>query len=170
MSSPDVPRASKVSSSVNVTITAPSFYNLPRKFAPVVAPKPKVNPYKSNSRPETATALPPASAGGCSRARLGRVGETPDTGPAEDFPLPPPPPADEVLLPPPPGDIPPPPPPPPPPPFEDSFPPPPAEEVFPSPPGPLEEEAPTVDWTSEAQGYLSRDATILTQVLRFTKS
>ncbi|XP_078394449.1 uncharacterized protein LOC144678582, partial [Cetorhinus maximus] len=144
MTSPDVPRASKVSSSVNVTITAPSFYNMPKKFAPVVAPKPKMNPYKSNSRPETATVLPPSS-----RARLGRVGEALDSGPAEDFPLPPPPPADEGLLPPPPGDIPP--PPPPPPPFEDSFPPPPAEEVFPSPPGPLEEEAPAVDWPSEAQ-------------------
>ncbi|GCB79103.1 hypothetical protein scyTo_0019491, partial [Scyliorhinus torazame] len=154
MASPEIPGASKMSSSVNVTITAPSFYHSSKKFAPVVAPKPKVNPYKAVGRVETG-ATPP-SAPDSYRARLGRVGQVPDTAPGEDLPLPPPPPSDEGLLtfPLPPADIP---PPPPPPPFEDSFPPLPAEEIFPSPPPPLEEEGPTEDYPGDSEAAGSSD-------------
>ncbi|XP_006887239.1 PREDICTED: zyxin [Elephantulus edwardii] len=112
-----------------VAVSAPAFYAPQKKFAPVVAPKPKVNPFRLGDG-ET-----PAAAG-AQRAQMGRVGEVPPP-PPEDFPLPPPPPlgdcddAEGALG----GPF-----PPPPPPIEE-FPPAPLEdETFPSPPPLLEEE------------------------------
>uniref|UniRef100_A0A8C5KT89 Zyxin n=1 Tax=Jaculus jaculus TaxID=51337 RepID=A0A8C5KT89_JACJA len=120
---------------ISVSVSAPAFYAPQKKFAPVVAPKPKVNPFRPGDSGE-----PPAAAG-AQRAQMGRVGEIPPP-PPEDFPLPPPPlPGDgddsEGAL----GGAFPPPPPPIEEPFFDQFPPAPLEEdIFPSPPPPLEEE------------------------------
>ncbi|XP_062955787.1 zyxin isoform X2 [Cynocephalus volans] len=116
---------------ISVSVSAPAFYAPQKKFGPVVAPKPKVNPFRpGDSEP------PPAA--GAQRAQIGRVGEIPPP-PPEDFPLPPPPllgdgdDAEGALG----GAF-----PPPPPPIEEGFPPAPLEEeIFPSPPPPLEEEA-----------------------------
>ncbi|XP_040857996.1 zyxin isoform X2 [Ochotona curzoniae] len=115
---------------ISVSVSAPAFYAPQKKFGPVVAPKPKVNPFRpGDSEPSSAT--------GAQRAQLGRVGEIPPP-PPEDFPLPPPPPigdgddAEGALG----GAF-----PPPPPPIEEPFPPAPLEEdIFPSPPPPMEEE------------------------------
>ncbi|XP_044535491.1 zyxin isoform X2 [Gracilinanus agilis] len=113
---------------ISVSVSAPAFYAPQKKFAPVVAPKPKVNPFRPG-----AAETPPGP--GAQRAQMGKVGEIPPP-PPEDFPLPPPPllPGDdgEASLG---GAF-----PPPPPPFEEPFPPAPDEEIFPSPPPPLEEE------------------------------
>ncbi|XP_036782040.2 zyxin isoform X2 [Manis pentadactyla] len=115
---------------ISVSVSAPVFYAPQKKFGPVVAPKPKVNPFRPGDN-ET----PPAA--GAQRAQIGRVGEIPPP-PVEDFPLPPPPllgdgdDAEGALG----GAF-----PPPPPPIEEPFPPAPLEEeIFPSPPPPLEEE------------------------------
>ncbi|XP_062045362.1 zyxin [Lepus europaeus] len=115
---------------ISVSVSAPAFYAPQKKFGPVVAPKPKVNPFRPGD------GEPPAAAG-AQRAQMGRVGEIPPP-PPEDFPLPPPPPPGD-------GDdaegalgaaF-----PPPPPPIEEPFPPAPSEEdIFPSPPPPLEDE------------------------------
>uniref|UniRef100_A0A8C3W135 Zyxin n=1 Tax=Catagonus wagneri TaxID=51154 RepID=A0A8C3W135_9CETA len=121
MAAPRPPRA--------ISVSAPVFYAPQKKFGPVVAPKPKVNPFRPGD------GEPPATAG-AQRAQMGRVGEIPPP-PPEDFPLPPPPvlgEADEAegaLG----GAF-----PPPPPPIEEPFPPAPLEETFPSPPPPLVEE------------------------------
>uniref|UniRef100_A0A480Q9L7 Zyxin n=2 Tax=Sus scrofa TaxID=9823 RepID=A0A480Q9L7_PIG len=122
MAAPRPPRA--------ISVSAPVFYAPQKKFGPVVAPKPKVNPFRPGD------GEPPAAAG-AQRAQMGRVGEIPPP-PPEDFPLPPPPvlgEADEAegaLG----GAF-----PPPPPPIEEPFPPAPLEEeIFPSPPPPLVEE------------------------------
>lgn len=116
---------------ISVSVSAPAFYAPQKKFAPVVAPKPKVNPFRPGD------SEPPVAAG-AQRAQMGRVGEIPPP-PSEDFPLPPPPPIGEgddsegVLG----GAF----PPPPPPMIEEPFPPAPLEEdIFPSPPPPLVEE------------------------------
>ncbi|XP_025234080.1 zyxin isoform X5 [Theropithecus gelada] len=122
--------APRPSPAISVSVSAPAFYAPQKKFGPVVAPKPKVNPFRpGDSEP------PPAP--GAQRAQMGRVGEIPPP-PPEDFPLPPPPlagdgdDAEGALG----GAF-----PPPPPPIEESFPPAPLEEeIFPSPPPPLEEE------------------------------
>ncbi|XP_055277392.1 zyxin [Moschus berezovskii] len=122
MAAPRPPRA--------ISVSAPVFYAPQKKFAPVVAPKPKVNPFRpGDSEP------PPAA--GAQRAQMGRVGEIPPP-PPEDFPLPPPPvvgeadDAEGALG----GAF-----PPPPPPIDEPFPPAPLEEeIFPSPPPPLVEE------------------------------
>ncbi|XP_043319868.1 zyxin isoform X1 [Cervus canadensis] len=122
MAAPRPPRA--------ISVSAPVFYAPQKKFAPVVAPKPKVNPFRpGDSEP------PPAA--GAQRAQMGRVGEIPPP-PPEDFPLPPPPVVGEAddtegaLG----GAF-----PPPPPPIDEPFPPAPLEEeIFPSPPPPLVEE------------------------------
>ncbi|XP_033048321.1 zyxin isoform X3 [Trachypithecus francoisi] len=122
--------APRPSPAISVSVSAPAFYAPQKKFGPVVAPKPKVNPFRpGDSEP------PPAP--GAQRAQMGRVGEIPPP-PPEDFPLPPPPlagdgdDAESALG----GAF-----PPPPPPIEESFPPAPLEEeIFPSPPPPLEEE------------------------------
>ncbi|KFZ65462.1 Zyxin, partial [Podiceps cristatus] len=116
---------------VSINISTPSFYNPQKKFAPVVAPKPKVNPFKAGGASESS--LPPPSGAGAQRAQMGKVGEFPSASMsllAEELPLPPPPPPGEeasftsnCAFPPPP------------PPFEEPFPPAP-EEVFPSPPPP----------------------------------
>ncbi|KFP99028.1 Zyxin, partial [Haliaeetus albicilla] len=116
---------------VSINISTPSFYNPQKKFAPVVAPKPKVNPFKAGGASDSS--LPPPPGAGAQRAQIGKVGEIPSASvslPAEDLPLPPPPPPGEeasfsanCAFPPPP------------PPFEEPFPPAP-EEVFPSPPPP----------------------------------
>ncbi|XP_058026294.1 zyxin isoform X1 [Ahaetulla prasina] len=130
----------RMTSTVSINISTPSFYSPQKKFAPVVAPKPKVNPFKAAGPiPENASEqrLPPA-AGAC--AQIGKVGEIPiavTLPPAEEFPLPPPPPpGEEIVVVPNNNAF-----PPPPPPFEEPFPPAP-EEVFPSPPPPMLEEEP----------------------------
>ncbi|XP_021565367.1 zyxin isoform X2 [Carlito syrichta] len=113
---------------ISVSVSAPAFYAPQKKFGPVVAPKPKVNPFRPGDGE-------PPPAAGAQRAQMGRVGEIPPP-PPEDFPLPPPPVVGD-------GDdtegtlgaaF-----PPPPPPIEEPFPPAPLEEeIFPSPPPPLE--------------------------------
>ncbi|XP_075071851.1 zyxin-like isoform X2 [Mixophyes fleayi] len=143
--------ATRMTSSFTINISTPSFYNQPKKFAPVVPPKPKVNPFKAadDAGPQENISAPGV------RAFLGKVGEMPSLAPPsgeqEEFILPPPPPSDDSLMSPTISFPPPPPsfgddfpgsptssfPPPPPPEFAEPFPPP-AEESFPSPP-PLEE-------------------------------
>ncbi|XP_065598255.1 zyxin isoform X1 [Cyrtonyx montezumae] len=130
MASPGTP-GTRMTTTVSINISTPSFYNPQKKFAPVVAPKPKVNPFKAGGASESSLPQPPGS--GAQRAQIGRVGEIPLSSisvMAEDLPLPPPPPPGEELsfssncaFPPPP------------PPFEEPFPPAP-EEAFPSPPPP----------------------------------
>ncbi|NXI69280.1 ZYX protein, partial [Anseranas semipalmata] len=135
---------------VSINISTPSFYNPQKKFAPVVAPKPKVNPFKAGGASESS--LQPSGAG-TQRAQIGRVGEIPSASMsmlAEELPLPPPPPPGEeasfssnCTFPPPP------------PPFEEPFPPAP-EEAFPSPPPPMFDEGPmsTVP-ASQVRGKIS---------------
>ncbi|XP_062449974.1 zyxin isoform X2 [Rhea pennata] len=127
----------RMTSTVSINISTPSFYNPQKKFAPVVAPKPKVNPFKTGSVSESSLPQPPGA--GAQRAQIGKVGEIPSAATsmlAEELPLPPPPPpGDEASLssntafPPPP------------PPFEEPFPPAP-EDIFPSPPPPMFDEGP----------------------------
>ncbi|NXD66743.1 ZYX protein, partial [Eolophus roseicapillus] len=129
---------------VNINISTPFFYNPQKKFAPVVAPKPKVNPFKAGDASEPP--LPPPPGAGAQRAQIGKVGEIPSASMNDpnlllfsffrtDLPLPPPPPPGEeanfsnCAFPPPP------------PPFEEPFPPAP-EEVFPLPPPPMFDEGP----------------------------
>nr|XP_033779892.1 zyxin isoform X2 [Geotrypetes seraphini]XP_033779893.1 zyxin isoform X2 [Geotrypetes seraphini]XP_033779894.1 zyxin isoform X2 [Geotrypetes seraphini] len=133
MASSGTPGA-RMTSSVSINISTPSFYAPQKKFAPVVAPKPKLNPFKggvsaAGSDPDMPLPPPATLGSGSARAHIGRVGEIPCAAPAEEFPLPPPPP--EELMASPTSAF----PPPPPPAFEDPFPPAP-EEVFPSPPPP----------------------------------
>ncbi|XP_069610332.1 zyxin isoform X3 [Ranitomeya imitator] len=150
--------ATRMTSSFTINISTPSFYNQPKKFAPVVPPKPKVNPFKAPEEgdPKNISAGPQdnAVAPGI-RGFLGKVGEipslTPPGGDQEEFILPPPPPSDDSTMSPTMSFPPPPPsfgddnlgsptscfPPPPPPEFAEPFPPP-IEESFPSPPS-LEE-------------------------------
>ncbi|KAM5255613.1 zyxin isoform 2-T2 [Ctenodactylus gundi] len=136
-------------SAVSVSVSAPAFYAPQKKFAPVVAPKPKVNPFRPGDGGE------PLAAAGAQRAQMGRVGEIPPP-PPEDFPLPPPPvvgdgdDSEGALG----GAF-----PPPPPPIDEPFPPAPLEEdIFPSPPPPLEEEgvpeAPTPLSLQVSSGYV----------------
>uniref|UniRef100_A0A803VBF7 Zyxin n=1 Tax=Ficedula albicollis TaxID=59894 RepID=A0A803VBF7_FICAL len=130
MASPGAP-GTRMTSTVSINISTPSFYNPQKKFAPVVAPKPKVNPFKAGGASESS--LPPPPGPSAQRAQIGKVGEIPlppTSLLAEDLPLPPPPPPGEdasfssnCAFPPPP------------PPFEEPFPPAP-EEAFPSPPSP----------------------------------
>ncbi|XP_010018987.1 PREDICTED: zyxin [Nestor notabilis] len=130
MASPGAP-GTRMTSAVNINISTPFFYNPQKKFAPVVAPKPKVNPFKAGDASESS--LPPPPGAGAQRAQIGKVGEIPSASMSllpEDLPLPPPPPPGEeasfssnCAFPPPP------------PPFEEPFPPAP-EEVFPLPPPP----------------------------------
>ncbi|XP_068258321.1 zyxin isoform X1 [Nyctibius grandis] len=130
MASPGAP-GTRMTSTVSINISTPSFYNPQKKFAPVVAPKPKVNPFKAGGASESS--LPPPPGAGAQRAQIGKVGEIPSASMSllvEELPLPPPPPPGEeasfssnCAFPPPP------------PPFEEPFPPAP-EEVFPSPPPP----------------------------------
>ncbi|XP_069721984.1 zyxin isoform X1 [Phaenicophaeus curvirostris] len=129
MASPGAP-GTRMTSTVNINISTPSFYNPQKKFAPVVAPKPKVNPFKPGGASESP--VPPPAGAGAQRAQIGKVGEIPSVSTsllAEDLPPPPPPPPGEeasfssnCAFPPPP------------PPFEEPFPP--APEDFPSPPPP----------------------------------
>ncbi|XP_053548760.1 zyxin [Bombina bombina] len=154
--------ATRMTSSFTINISTPSFYNPQKKFAPVVPPKPKLNPFKASDGSESlnssAGSQEQSSGPGIHRAFVGKVGEFPmpalTGGDNEDFVLPPPPPAEDTLgsptssFPPPPlnfgddvlgsptGSF----PPPPPPDFPELFPPP-AEYSFPSPP-PLEETSP----------------------------
>lgn len=62
--------APRPSPAISVSVSAPAFYAPQKKFAPVVAPKPKVNPF----RPGDSEPLPAA---GAQRAQMGRVGEIP---------------------------------------------------------------------------------------------
>ncbi|XP_053157926.1 zyxin isoform X3 [Hemicordylus capensis] len=138
MASPGTP-GTRMTSTVSINISTPSFYSPQKKFAPVVAPKPKVNPFKAGgavSGNASEHTLPPPP-GAC--AQIGKVGEIPTAVAlplAEEFPLPPPPPPGEEMVLSPNSAF-----PPPPPPFEEPFPPAP-EEVFPSPPPPVVEEPP----------------------------
>lgn len=59
---------------ISVSVSAPAFYAPQKKFGPVVAPKPKVNPF----RPGDSEA---PSAAGAQRAQMGRVGEIPPPPP-----------------------------------------------------------------------------------------
>ncbi|KAM4601010.1 zyxin isoform 1-T2 [Polymixia lowei] len=82
-----------VTSSLNVKVTTPSFYNQPKKFASVAPPRPKSQTPPSPSPTPASTAV------------IGRVGEMPPPPPSlcEDFPPPPPPPPldDDLPAPPP---------------------------------------------------------------------
>ncbi|MBN3325088.1 ZYX protein, partial [Atractosteus spatula] len=129
-----------VSSTLTFNVSAPSFYNAPKKFASVAPPRPKLSSTQSQpSASHTSVA---------STAVIGRVGELPPPPPAvtEEFP-PPPPPLDDSDLPAPPpeyqttppaSEAPPPafPEPPPPPPPEDIPSPTGAESSLPPPPPP----------------------------------
>ncbi|XP_049630667.1 zyxin [Suncus etruscus] len=120
--------APRPSPAISVSVSAPAFYAPQKKFAPVVAPKPKVNPFR-----------PGDGEPGAQRAQIGRVGDVPPP-PPEDFPLPPPPLVGDCAEDPEGalgGAF-----PPPPPPIEEPFPPAPLEDdTFPSPPPPLEDQA-----------------------------
>ncbi|XP_077679742.1 zyxin [Eretmochelys imbricata] len=130
----------RMTSTVSINISTPTFYNPQKKFAPVVAPKPKMNPFKAGGAvPGSASdlPLPQPSGAGAQCARIGKVGEIPPAAApllAEELPLPPPPPPGEETVISPTSAF-----PPPPPPFEEPFPPAP-EEVFPSPPPPMADE------------------------------
>uniref|UniRef100_A0ACB8ES38 Uncharacterized protein n=1 Tax=Sphaerodactylus townsendi TaxID=933632 RepID=A0ACB8ES38_9SAUR len=67
----------RMTSSVSINISTPSFYSPQKKFAPVVAPKPKVNPFKSGGAGpgNGLDQMPPPPAGAC--AQVGKVGEIP---------------------------------------------------------------------------------------------
>ncbi|XP_069506412.1 zyxin isoform X2 [Ambystoma mexicanum] len=142
----------RMTSSVSINISTPSFYNPQKKFAPVVAPKPKLNPFKSGAASPEALDLPPPppapapAVSGSARAHIGRVGEIPAL--PEDLPLPPPPPlGDDDCLGSPTSAFP---PPPPPPAFDEPFPPAP-EDVFPSPPPPSADPGPPAAITISMQ-------------------
>lgn len=66
--------APRPSPAISVSVSAPAFYAPQKKFGPVVAPKPKVNPF----RPGDSEPLPAA---GAQRAQIGRVGEIPPPPP-----------------------------------------------------------------------------------------
>ncbi|KAG9465511.1 hypothetical protein GDO78_018171 [Eleutherodactylus coqui] len=162
--------ATRMTSSFTINISTPSFYNQPKKFAPVVPPKPKVNPFKVADEGDLKNnSASSQDSGPGIRAFLGKVGEIPSLvspgGEPEEFILPPPPPSDDSAMSPTMSFPPPPPsfgddnlgsptssfPPPPPPEFAEPFPPP-LEESFPSPP-PLEETS-LVTGTSNIQVML----------------
>ncbi|KAL8202718.1 UNVERIFIED_CONTAM: hypothetical protein K2H54_023319 [Gekko kuhli] len=72
----------RMTSTVSINISTPSFYSPQKKYAPVVAPKPKVNPFKAggagpgNGLEQTPSPPPPPQlAGAC--AQIGKVGEIP---------------------------------------------------------------------------------------------
>lgn len=65
----------RMTSTVSINISTPSFYNPQKKFAPVVAPKPKVNPFKAGGVSESS--LPPPPEADSQRAQIGKVGEIP---------------------------------------------------------------------------------------------
>ncbi|XP_062895696.1 zyxin-like [Mobula hypostoma] len=152
MSAPGEGGQPRAATGVKFSLAAPSSFTPQRKYGPVVAPKPKVNPYRvAGAQPEgpvaVETRVPGANTG---QPRTAKV----DVSLSVALP-PPPPPEDEAL--PAPCDLPPPsppPPPPPPPPFEESFPAPPLEDAFPSPPSPMVEEtlSPGEKTASTAQG------------------
>ncbi|XP_067426120.1 zyxin [Emydura macquarii macquarii] len=146
----------RMTSTVSINISTPAFYNPQKKFAPVVAPKPKVNPFKAGvALPGNASEppLPQPPGAGAQRARIGKVGEIPLAASStlpEELPLPPPPPPGEETVISPINAF-----PPPPPPFEEPFPPAP-EEVFPSPPPPMADEGPVAGVLApQAHGKLS---------------
>ena len=71
MAAPRPPRA--------ISVSAPVFYAPQKKFGPVVAPKPKVNPFRPGDSE-------PPSAAGAQRAQMGRVGEIPPPPPEGMWP------------------------------------------------------------------------------------
>uniref|UniRef100_A0A673HHS4 Zyxin n=1 Tax=Sinocyclocheilus rhinocerous TaxID=307959 RepID=A0A673HHS4_9TELE len=83
-----------VTSSVSLKVTAPSFYNQPKKFASVAPPRPKGQMAPSQPSSFVSTGV------------IGRVGEMPPLPSTlcEDFPPPPPPPLDDAELPAPPPE------------------------------------------------------------------
>ncbi|XP_055065583.2 zyxin [Misgurnus anguillicaudatus] len=84
-----------VTSSVSLKVTAPSFYNQPKKFASVTPPRPKGQATQSQPSSFISTGV------------IGRVGEMPPPPSTicEDFPPPPPPPLDDADLPAPPPEL-----------------------------------------------------------------
>lgn len=62
--------APRPSPAISVSVSAPAFYAPQKKFAPVVAPKPKVNPFR-----------PGDGEPGAQRAQIGRVGDVPPPPP-----------------------------------------------------------------------------------------
>lgn len=80
MASPGTP-GTRMTTTVSINISTPSFYNPQKKFAPVVAPKPKVNPFKTGGPSESSLPQPPGA--GAQRAQMGRVGEIPISVTAE---------------------------------------------------------------------------------------
>lgn len=76
MASPGAP-GTRMTSTVSINISTPSFYNPQKKFAPVVAPKPKVNPFKAGGASESS--VPPPPGAGAQRAQMGKAGEIPST-------------------------------------------------------------------------------------------
>ncbi|KAM4637095.1 zyxin isoform 1-T2 [Discoglossus pictus] len=161
--------ATRMTSSFTINISTPSFYNPTKKFAPVVPPKPKLNPFKAegtDSQISSTDSYEHGSGPGIHRAFVGKVGEFPVLAPSggelEDFVLPPPPPTEDSPTSPTSSFPPPPPsfgddvgsptgcfPPPPPPDFPELFPPT-VEEHFPSPP-PLEDDADEITGGSNIQ-------------------
>lgn len=83
-----------VTSSVSLKVTAPSFYNQPKKFASVAPPRPKAQIAPSQPSSFVSTGV------------IGRVGEVPPppSSLSYDFPPPPPPPLDDAELPAPPPE------------------------------------------------------------------
>lgn len=69
-----------MTSTVSINISTPTFYNPQKKFAPVVAPKPKVNPFKDGGAVPVGPSespLPQPPGAGAQRAQIGKVGEIP---------------------------------------------------------------------------------------------
>ncbi|XP_041123669.1 zyxin-like [Polyodon spathula] len=108
-------KATRMTSTVTINISTPSFYNPTKKFAPVAPPKPKfgvqasshspvppMDQSEASQPPANTVTLPPSNLvtslsstiPGSSRAMIGRVGDIPLPAPpapvAEDFPPPPP--------------------------------------------------------------------------------
>nr|XP_020466498.1 zyxin-like [Monopterus albus] len=81
-----------VTSSLNFKVTTPSFYNQPKKFAPVAPPRPK------SQTPPSAPSPTPVGTG-----VIGRVGDLPPppSSLSDAFPPPPPPLDDDLPAPPP---------------------------------------------------------------------
>ncbi|OCT71219.1 hypothetical protein XELAEV_18034197mg [Xenopus laevis] len=73
--------ATRMTSSFTINISTPSFYNPTKKFAPVVPPKPKVNPFKAPEEPQSLVAQENSAGPGLHRAFVGKVGAIPPSAP-----------------------------------------------------------------------------------------
>ncbi|KAL0985124.1 hypothetical protein UPYG_G00153170 [Umbra pygmaea] len=143
-----------VTSSLNLKVTTPSFYNQPKKFASVAPPRPKSQSDPSPPLGPSPPLTPPPSLGlvtatrGVGTAVIGRVGEMPPPPPSlcSDFPPPPPPLDDELPAPPPDCAT--------TPPASDAPPP-----AFPAPPPPAVDDLPLPPAPPEANACLLRSPT-----------